>query len=82
MDSTTIPFTLQLPTTLPFAFSVQALHERLQTLTDARKPRGVRSPLDVLVLVAVLARLSATANCNRWRTGHACAPTAWPTSSA
>jgi predicted transposase YbfD/YdcC len=58
MDSTTIPFTIQLPTTLPFAFSLQALLDRFQTLTDGRKPRGVRYPLEVLLLVAVLARLS------------------------
>lgn len=58
MDSTTIPFTLQLPSDLPFAFSLQALAERLQTLNDQRKARGVRYPLDVLLLVAVLAKLS------------------------
>jgi predicted transposase YbfD/YdcC len=58
MDSTTIPFTIQLPTDMSFAFSLQALVERLQTLTDKRKPRGVRYPLDVLLLVAVLAKLS------------------------
>jgi predicted transposase YbfD/YdcC len=58
MDSITIPFTIQLPTDMSFAFSLQALVERLQTLTDKRKPRGVRYPLDVLLLVAVLAKLS------------------------
>lgn len=57
-DSTTIPFTIQLPTTLPFAFSLEALLERFQLPTDKRKPRGVRYPLDVLLLVAVLACLS------------------------
>ncbi len=58
MDSTTIPFSIQLPEEMPFAFSLQALAERLQTLTDKRKPRGIRYPLDVLLLVAVLARLA------------------------
>ncbi len=58
MDSTTIPFTIQLPTDMPFAFRLQALLERLQTLTDHRDPRGVRYPLDVLLLIAVLARLA------------------------
>lgn len=58
MDSTTIPFTIQLPTTLPFAFRLQALLERFQTLSDKRKPPGLRYPLDLLLLVAVLARLS------------------------
>lgn len=58
MDSTTIPFEIQLPADMPFAFSLQTLSERLQTLTDKRKPRGVRYPLDVLLLVAILARLA------------------------
>lgn len=58
MDSTTIPFTIQLPEEMPFAFSVQALVDQLQTLTDKRKPRGIRYPLDILLLVAVLARLA------------------------
>jgi hypothetical protein len=43
---------------MPFAFSLQALVERLQMLTDQRKARGVRYALDVLLLVAVLAKLS------------------------
>jgi predicted transposase YbfD/YdcC len=58
MDSTTIPFTIQLPDDLPFVFSLQALTERFQMLTDKRKARGVRYPLDVLLVVAVLAKLS------------------------
>lgn len=58
MDSTTIPFTIQLPAEMPFAFSVQALLDQLQTLTDKRKPRGVRYSLAVLLLIAVLARLA------------------------
>jgi predicted transposase YbfD/YdcC len=58
MDSTTIPFEIQLPTDMPFCFSLQALLECFQTLTDKRKPRGVRYRLDVLLLVAVLARLA------------------------
>lgn len=58
MDSITIPFTIQLPEELPFVFSLQPLVERLQTLTDKRKARGIRYPLDVLLLVAVLARLA------------------------
>jgi predicted transposase YbfD/YdcC len=58
MDSTTIPFTIQLPEDVPFAFSLQSLIERLQTLTDKRKARGIRYQLDVLVLIAVLARLA------------------------
>ena len=39
MDSTTIPFTIQLPDDLPFVFSLQALTERFQMLTDQRKAR-------------------------------------------
>ena len=58
MDSTTIPFTVQLPDDVPFAFSLQSLIERLQTLTDKRQARGIRYQLDVLLLIAVLARLA------------------------
>jgi predicted transposase YbfD/YdcC len=58
MHSTTIPFQVQLADQLPFAFSIQALAERLQLLTDKRKRRGVRYPLAVLLTLAVLARLS------------------------
>lgn len=58
MYSTTIPFELQLPDDLPFAFSVQALANRLEELTDRRKRRGVRYPLAMLLTLAVLAKLS------------------------
>jgi hypothetical protein len=56
MHSTTIPFAIQLPDDVPFAFSVQALAERLVTLTDKRKARGLRYPLAVLLTIAVLAK--------------------------
>jgi predicted transposase YbfD/YdcC len=58
MYSTTIPFELQLPDDVPFAFSVQALANRLEELTDQRKRRGVRYPLAILLTLAVLAKLS------------------------
>src|SRR3712207_381876 len=58
MHSTTIPFAVQLPDDVPFAFSVQALAERLVALTDKRKARGLRYPLAVLLTIAVLAKLS------------------------
>lgn len=58
MNSTTIPFALQLPEDVPFAFSIHALAERLTTLVDKRKRRGVRYPLAVLLTVAVLAKLA------------------------
>ena len=58
MQSTTIPFRVQLPDEVPFAFSIHALAERLATLTDKRKRRGVRYPLAVLLTLAVLAKLA------------------------
>jgi hypothetical protein len=58
MYSTTIPFELQLPDDVPFAFSVQALANRLEELTDRRKRREVRYPLARLLTLAVLAKLS------------------------
>lgn len=58
MYSTTIPFDLQLPDEVPFAFSVQALANHLEELTDRRKRRGLRYPLTMLLSLAVLAKLS------------------------
>ena len=58
MHSTTIPFQLQLPDQVPFAFSILALAERLQRLSDRRKRRGLRYPLPVLLTLAVLAKLA------------------------
>jgi DDE_Tnp_1-associated len=58
MDSTTIPLTLQLPDNVPFVVSLTDLIERLQTVEDRRKARGIRYPLDVLLVIAVLARLA------------------------
>ena len=58
MYSTTIPFDLQLPDEVPFAFSVQALANHLEGLTDRRKRRGLRYPLTMLLSLAVLAKLS------------------------
>lgn len=48
----------KLPQDVPFAFSLQARIARLQTLTDKRAARGVRYPLDCLLVVAVLGRLA------------------------
>ena len=58
MHSTTFPFTLQLPSDLPFAFSLQALSTRLASLVDQRDPRGVRYPLAPLLALAVCAKLA------------------------
>jgi predicted transposase YbfD/YdcC len=58
MYSTTLPFHLQLPSDLPFAFSLQALSTRLATLEDLRDPRGVRYPLAPLLALAVCAKLA------------------------
>ncbi|MGA7730461.1 MAG: ISAs1 family transposase [Chloroflexia bacterium] len=57
MQCTTLPLDVQLPDE-PFAFSLQALVERLHTVPDLRHPRGVRYPLAVVLTVAVLAKLA------------------------
>jgi predicted transposase YbfD/YdcC len=61
MHNTTLPFTFDLPTDLPFAFSLTALAEHLAPLVDQRKPRGRRYPLVPLLLTAVLAKLAGYA---------------------
>jgi len=58
MDSNILPFALQLPPELPFAFSLQALQTCLSTLVDQRSRRGVRYPLAPLLTLAVCAKLA------------------------
>jgi hypothetical protein len=57
MKCTILPLDAQLPNE-PFAFSLQALVEKLHTMQDLRDPRGVRYPLSVVLTVAVLAKLA------------------------
>jgi predicted transposase YbfD/YdcC len=52
-----LPLDVQLPNE-PFAFSLQALVEKLHSVQDLRDPRGVRYPLSVVLTVAVLAKLA------------------------
>ena len=58
MHSTTLPGSLQLPSNVPFAFSLDALFRRLQQLHDQRDPRGVRYPLAPLLTLAICAKLA------------------------
>jgi predicted transposase YbfD/YdcC len=58
MYSTTLPGAFHLPRDVPFAFSLDALFQRLQTLVDHRDPRGVRYPLAPLLTLAVCAKLA------------------------
>jgi predicted transposase YbfD/YdcC len=58
MDSSTLPFALQLPPDVPFAFSLPALMTQLAPLVDQRARRGVRYPLVPLLTIAVLAKLA------------------------
>src|SRR5919199_3092437 len=58
MHSTTLPCPFQLPTDVPFAFSLHALATHLQTVPDERKRRGRRYPLPPLLPLAVLAKLA------------------------
>lgn len=58
MNSTTLPSLLQLPTDVPFAFSLQALAAHLHTVPDRRKRRGVRYPLAPLLALAIVAKLA------------------------
>lgn len=58
MHSTTVPGSLQLPSNVPFAFSLDALFRRLQHLHDQRDPRGVRYPLAPLLTLAICAKLA------------------------
>lgn len=57
MHTTTIPFAIQLPADVPFAFSISQRAKHLALLPDLRKRRGVRYPLAMLLTIAVLAKL-------------------------
>lgn len=58
MYSSTLPFSLQLPTDVPFAVDLHALTTVLATLPDRRARRGVRYPLAPLLTLAVCAKLA------------------------
>jgi predicted transposase YbfD/YdcC len=57
MDRTILPFDLLLPNE-PLALDLSILYTRLQLLPDQRARRGVRYPLPMLLLIALLAKLS------------------------
>jgi predicted transposase YbfD/YdcC len=57
MHPTTLPFDLLLPDE-PLALDLSTLYTRLQRLPDQRARRGVRYPLPMLLLIALLAKLS------------------------
>jgi hypothetical protein len=57
MDRTTLLFDLLLPDE-PIALDLSTLYARLQRVPDQRARRGVRYPLPLLLLIAVLAKLS------------------------
>ncbi len=61
MHDITLPFTFDLPETVPFAFGLIAPAEHLAPLVDQRKRRGKSYPLVPLLLTAVLARLAGYA---------------------
>lgn len=56
MHTTTIPFAVQLPCDVPFAFPITHLARLLTTLVDRRARRGMRYPLAPLLTIAVLAK--------------------------
>lgn len=58
MHSTTLPFHLQLPTDVPFAFDLHALSAVFACLPDRRARRGIRYPLAPFLALAVCAKLA------------------------
>jgi predicted transposase YbfD/YdcC len=58
MHSTTLPFHLQLPTDVPFAFDLHALSAVFTGLPDRRARRGIRYPLAPFLALAVCAKLA------------------------
>lgn len=68
MDRTMRPFDLLLPNE-PLVLDLTSLYHRLHTLPDQRARRGVRYPLPMLLLIAILAKLTGH--------GHVRAIAAW-----
>lgn len=58
MELSTIPFRIQLPDEVPFAFMLEQLAAEFVDLVDQRKPQGLRYPLPVLLTIAVLGKLA------------------------
>jgi hypothetical protein len=56
MQYSTIPFSL-VEHDQAFILDIDALYAHAATLTDGRKPRGLRYPLPLLITVALLAKL-------------------------
>src|SRR5215210_3113562 len=72
MNYSTIALNLKLPT-LPFIMDLQQLYEKFGSLTDTRKPKGVRYPLPALALMALLAKFAGEDNFQEiadWARGH------------
>lgn len=57
MYPTMLPFDVVLPNE-PLALDLTRLYQRLHTLPDQRARRGVRYPLPMLLLIAILAKLT------------------------
>ena len=74
MYSTTIPFSIDLPAAVPFAFSLQDLAARLATLLDHRDPRGVRYPRAAMLTIAILAKLAGYQRGEALADWRACVP--------
>jgi hypothetical protein len=56
-----LPFEVVLPNE-PVAVDLTRLYQRLHTLPDRRARRGVRYPLPMLLVIAILAKLTGQAH--------------------
>ena len=72
MNDTTIALNIALPD-VPFILDIQALYHKLEGLTDQRNPKGVRYPLPVLGILALLAKFAGQNTIEEiaaWAKGH------------
>ncbi len=72
MNNTTPGFKIALPE-VPFIADIQALYHKLSGLTDYRKPKGVRYPLALLAVLALLAKFAGQNTFEEiaeWTKGH------------
>ncbi len=72
MNNTTPDFKGTLPE-VPFIAHIQVLYHKLSTLTDYRKPKGVRYSLPLLAILALLAKFAGQNTFEEiaeWTKGH------------
>lgn len=74
MNNTTVALDIALPD-VPFIADIQALYQKLESLSDQRNRKGLRYELSVIALLALLAKFAGQNSIEEiaeWAKGHCC----------